>query len=108
MNQTKRRVLGRSCFNIYLINRSPASAIDNVILEELWLGRKSGYNHLERFGSVVYTHKDQGKLKLRAIKGVFTRYPAGTKGVQKCGCVMRRNVSSVETWCLLRMWCLRI
>lgn len=65
---------------VYLINRSPASAIDNEIPEELWIGRKPSYNHLRRFGSVAYIHTDQGKLKPRAIKGIFTGYANGTKG----------------------------
>lgn len=38
------------------------------------------YGHLRRFGSVVYVHVDQGKLKPRALKGVFIGYPVGVKG----------------------------
>lgn len=64
----------------YLINRSHASAIDNELPEELWIGRKPSYNHLRRFGSVAYIHTDQGKLKPRAIKGIFTGYATDTKG----------------------------
>lgn len=64
----------------YLINRSPASAIDHNIPEELWLNRKPGYKHLRRFGAVAYVHLDQGKLKPRALKGIFIGYPTGTKG----------------------------
>ena len=65
---------------VYLINRSDASAIDNEIPEELWIGRKPSYNHLRRFESVAYIHTNQGKLKPRAIKGIFTGYATGTKG----------------------------
>lgn len=64
----------------YVINRSPASAVDHNIPEQLWLGRMPGYKHLRRFGSVAYIHHDQGKLKPRALKGVFIGYPTGTKG----------------------------
>ncbi|CAA7059283.1 unnamed protein product [Microthlaspi erraticum] len=81
----------------YLINRSPASAIDHNVPEQLWLNKKPGYKHLRRFGSVAYVHQDQGKLKPRALKGVFLGYPPGTKGykiwlldVEKC--VISRNV----------------
>lgn len=61
-------------------NRSPSSAIDSNIQEELWLGKKSGYNHMKRFGSVAYVHKDQDKLKPRSVKRVFLNYHVGVKG----------------------------
>ena len=40
----------------YIINRSPASAIDHNVPEELWLNRKPGYKHLKRFCSIAYVH----------------------------------------------------
>ena len=64
---------------VYIINRTPSSANDFNIPEELWLGKTPGYNHLRRFGSVMYVHIDQGKLKPRALKGVFIGYPLGVK-----------------------------
>ncbi|CAA7057839.1 unnamed protein product [Microthlaspi erraticum] len=81
----------------YLVNRSPCSAIDHNVPEQLWLTRKPGYNHLRRFGSVAYVHQDQGKLKPRALKGVFLGYPPGTKGykiwlLNEEKCVISRNV----------------
>jgi hypothetical protein len=81
----------------YIINRSPASAIDHNVPEELWLNRKPGYKHLKRFGSIAYVHHDQGKLKPRAFKGVFLGYPARTKGykiwlLDERKCVISRNV----------------
>lgn len=81
----------------YLINRSPASAIDHNIPEELWLKRKPCYKHLRKFGSVAYVHQDQGKLKPRALKGIFIGYPTGTKGykvwlLDEEKCVISRNV----------------
>ena len=81
----------------YLVNRSPAFAVDHNVPEELWLNRKSGYKHLRRFGSVAYVHQDQGKLKPRALKGVFLGYPQGTKGykiwlLEEMKCVISRNV----------------
>lgn len=66
--------------SVYLINRTPSSAIDLNIPEELWLGKVPGYKHLRRFGSVVYVHVDQGKLRPRALKGIFIGYPTGVKG----------------------------
>lgn len=81
----------------YLINRSPCSAIDHNVPEEIWLDRKPGYKHLRRFGSVAYVYHDQGKLKPRALKGVFLGYPQGTKGykvwlLEEEKCVVSRNV----------------
>ena len=81
----------------YLINRSPASAIDHNVPEELWLNKKPGYKHLRRFGSIAYVHIDQGKLKPRALKGIFIGYPSGTKGykiwlLEEQKCVISRNV----------------
>lgn len=82
---------------VYIINRSPSSAIDHNVPEELWLNRKPGYKHLRRFGSVAYVHQDQGKLKPRALKGIFLGYPTGTKGykiwlLEEEKCVISRNV----------------
>lgn len=81
----------------YLINRSPSSAIDHNIPEELWLNRKPGFKHLRRFGSVAFIHHDQGKLKPRALKGIFIGYPVGTNGykiwlLNEEKCVISRNV----------------
>lgn len=64
----------------YIVNRSPCAAIDHNVPEEVWLGRKPGYQHMKRFGSLAFVHQDQGKLKPRALKGVFLGYPQGTKG----------------------------
>jgi len=82
---------------VYIINRSPSAAIDHNVPEELWLNRKPGYKHLRRFGAVAYVHVDQGKLKPRAIKGIFIGYPSGTKGykvwlLEEQKCVISRNV----------------
>ena len=85
----------------YLINRTPSSAIDNNIPEEVWLNKEPGYKHLRTFGSVVYIHTDQGKLKPRALKGVFIGYPPGVKGykvwlIEQKQCVISRNVQFQE------------
>jgi len=81
----------------YLVNRSPASAVDHNVPEELWLDKKPGYKHLRRFGCIAYVHLDQGKLKPRALKGVFLGYPQGTKGykvwlLDEEKCVISRNI----------------
>lgn len=87
--------------SVYLINRTPSSANDGNIPEQLWLDKEPGYLHLRRFGSVVYVHVDQGKLKPRALKGVFIGYPQGVKGykvwlIEDRKCVVSRNAVFTE------------
>ncbi|CAA7016274.1 unnamed protein product [Microthlaspi erraticum] len=65
---------------VYVINRSPTASIGFKCPEEVWLGKKPGYKHMRKFGALAYVHVDQGKLKPRALKGVFIGYPPGTKG----------------------------
>ena len=81
---------------VYIINRTPSSANDYNIPEEVWLGKTPGYRHLRRFGCNVYVHIDQGKLKPRALKGVFIGYPTGVKGyrvwlLKDRKCIISRN-----------------
>ncbi|CAA7054425.1 unnamed protein product [Microthlaspi erraticum] len=57
----------------YLINRSPCSAIDHNVPEELWLNRKPGYKHLRRFGSVAYGTKGYKVWLLEEEKCVISR-----------------------------------
>lgn len=90
-----------AAFSVYTINRSPSSAVGFKIPEEIWLGKKPGYKHMRKFGSVVYVHTDQGKLKPRAVKGVLIGYPPGTKGykiwlLDDEKCVVSRNVKFCE------------
>ncbi|CAA7038048.1 unnamed protein product [Microthlaspi erraticum] len=87
--------------SVYLINRTPSSANDANIPEQLWLNKEPGYLHLRRSGSVVYVHIDQGKLKPRALKGVFIGYPQGVKGykvwlLEDKKCVVSRNAVFTE------------
>lgn len=82
--------------SVYLINITPSTANDGNVPEQLWLNKEPGYSHLRRFGSVVYIHVDQGKLKPRALKGIFIGYPQGVKGykvwlLEDRKCVISRN-----------------
>ena len=81
---------------VYIINRTPSSANDYNIPEEVWLGKTPGYRHLRRFGCFVYVHIDQGKLKPRVLKEVFIGYPTGVKGyrvwlLKDRKCIISRN-----------------
>jgi hypothetical protein len=53
----------------YLINRSPNSAIDFKILEEVWIGKP-----------VDYAHVNNDKLVFRAQNALFIGYGSGVKG----------------------------
>lgn len=62
---------------------------------------KPGYKHLRKFGSIAYIHHDKGKLKPRALKGVFLGYPTCTKGykvwlIDEKKCVISCNVMFQE------------
>lgn len=65
---------------VYLINRSPSSAVDFAIPEELWTSAMPSLMDLKRYGCVAYVHSSDGKLNPRAKKGIFTGYPEGVKG----------------------------
>jgi hypothetical protein len=64
----------------YLINRSPNSAIDFKIPEELWTGKPVDYYNLRIFGCPAYAHVNNGKLEPRAQKCTFIGYGSGVKG----------------------------
>ncbi|GJV02370.1 retrovirus-related pol polyprotein from transposon TNT 1-94 [Tanacetum coccineum] len=64
----------------YLINRSPSTTLEKKTHIDLWSGHPANYEMLRIFGCVAYSHVNQGKLKPRAIKCIFLRYPEGVKG----------------------------
>ncbi|KAG7533237.1 Reverse transcriptase RNA-dependent DNA polymerase [Arabidopsis thaliana x Arabidopsis arenosa] len=83
--------------SVYLINRSPSSAIEFKIPEEMWTTTLPDLSRLRRFGCVAYVHSDEGKLNPRAKKGIFTGYPEGVKGfrvwlLEEKRCIISRNV----------------
>ena len=82
---------------VYLINRSPSTAIDFELPEERWTGTTPDLSSLRRFGCLAYIHADQGKLNPRSKKGIFTSYPEGVQGykvwlLDEGKCVISRNV----------------
>jgi hypothetical protein len=67
----------------YLINRSPSTAINCKIPEEVWTGHSCDYSNLRIFGCDAYAliSKDQrSKLDPRSKKYVFVGYGDGVKG----------------------------
>ena len=82
---------------VYLINRSPSTAINFKLPAEVWSGTKTDLNHLRKFGCTAYVHVTQAKTSPRAMKGVFMGYPDGTKGYrvwlpEELRCTVSRNV----------------
>nr|GEY96269.1 retrovirus-related Pol polyprotein from transposon TNT 1-94 [Tanacetum cinerariifolium] len=69
-----------TCTAVYLINRSPSTAIDKKTPMEMWSRHPSDYEMLRTFGCVAYSHVQQGKLEPRAVKCVLLGYPEGVKG----------------------------
>ncbi|CAA7029323.1 unnamed protein product [Microthlaspi erraticum] len=65
---------------VYIINRSPSSAIEFEVPEHLWTGHKPDYSHLRRFGCISYVHTVSDKISPRAVKAVLLGYAQGTKG----------------------------
>lgn len=65
---------------VYLINRSPSSAINFEVPEERWSSVMPDLTNLKRFGCLAFVHTSDGKLNPRAKRGYFTGYPDGVKG----------------------------
>ncbi|CAA7027632.1 unnamed protein product [Microthlaspi erraticum] len=83
--------------SVYLINRTPSSAIEFDIPEERWSSAVPHLSGLRKFGCVAHTHSDDGKLIPRAKKGIFTSYPSGVKGfriwlLEEEKCLISRNI----------------
>lgn len=83
------------------MNRSPSSSIGFKTPEEVWLNKVPRYRHLRRFGLVVFVYTNQGKLRSRALIGIFIGYPTGTKGykvwmMEGDECVVSRSVKFQE------------
>jgi len=67
----------------FIINRSPLSAIDFKIPEEVWLGSLVDHSSLKIFGCPTYVHVQSGehsKLDSNSRKCVFLGFENGVKG----------------------------
>ncbi|CAL2279392.1 unnamed protein product [Prunus armeniaca] len=68
---------------VYLLNRSPIKALENITPFETYNGRKPGICHLKVFGSLCYVHvptETRQKLDAKSVKGVFVGYAVCEKG----------------------------
>jgi hypothetical protein len=64
----------------YLVNRSPHSALDFKVPEEIWSGNPVDYSNLRIFGCPAYAHVNDGKLAPRAVECIFLGYASESKG----------------------------
>ena len=68
---------------VYLKNRCPTKAVQEMTSFEAWYGKKPGVDHLRVFGCDAYCHipKDErGKFDAKARKCIFLGYGETTKG----------------------------
>ena len=90
------RILGRGDGAIcYLVNRSPSSALEDKIPQEVWIGKKLSLSHLRVFGCDAYVHvpKEKGtKLDSKFEKCSFIGYKDGLKGYKLWNPVTRKVV----------------
>ena len=71
---------------VYIMNRTPITAIHNVTHEEKYTGKILDLSHMKVFGCIAYVHvPDELRIKLdpKAKKCVFTGYFLEQKGY-KC------------------------
>ncbi|CAL8993818.1 unnamed protein product, partial [Prunus brigantina] len=68
---------------VYIQNRSPTKALENVTPFEAFSGRKPGIKHMRVFGSVCFCHVPsqlRSKLEDAAVKCIFVGYGKCEKG----------------------------
>jgi transposase InsO family protein len=71
---------------IYIMNRTPTSAIHGMTLEEKFTNKKPYFSHLRVFGCITYVHvpdHKRSKLDPKAEKCIFIGYSLKQKGY-KC------------------------
>jgi hypothetical protein len=71
---------------VYILNNSPAKALNGRTLYEAWHGCKSAVSHLRVFGYLVFAMELRhiGKLDDRSTPGVFNGYADGSKAYHIC------------------------
>ncbi|KAL0323577.1 UNVERIFIED_CONTAM: Retrovirus-related Pol polyprotein from transposon TNT 1-94 [Sesamum angustifolium] len=68
---------------VYLLNRCPTKAVQNITPIEALSGKKPSAKHLRVFGSICYVHiptEKRHKLEEKTEKGIFLGYSTQSKG----------------------------
>ena len=89
---------------MYLLNRSPTTALKDETPFERLFGKRPDISHLKVFGCVSYTHVPENqrrKLDAKARKAIFVGYPLGVKGyklydLEKKSFIVSRDVKFLE------------
>ena len=71
------------CTAVYLHNRSPTAALENITPFECLYGKKPDVSHLGVFGCVCYIYvpnSQRQKLDAKVRKAILIGYPTGVKG----------------------------
>lgn len=81
---------------VYIINRSPASAVQFKIPEEIWCGKEVSVRHLRVFGSKCVIHipkQSRKKLDQSGQEGVFVGYSQTQKAYR---ILLKDNTVKIE------------
>lgn len=68
---------------VYILNRSPTKAVQNITPKEAWSGHKPSVAHLRVFGCLAYVHvpvQKRKKLDAKSQLCIFVGYSTATKG----------------------------
>ena len=83
---------------MYVLNRTPSSAVPGITPFEAWFGYKPDVSNLCIFGSLAYVHVQRDKrgssLGSHMEKCIFLGYPEGVKGWRFYNPVTKRIVIS--------------
>ena len=81
----------------FIINRSPSSAIDFKISEEVCSSKLVDYSSLKIFGCPAYVYVQSGKcskLDLKSRKCIFLGFEKGVKGYRLWDPISKKTVTS--------------
>ncbi|KAK2997449.1 hypothetical protein RJ639_025454 [Escallonia herrerae] len=81
----------------YLINRSPSSAINHRVPEEVWSGKQVNFSAMKFFGCPAYVHlhnEERSKLDPKSKECIFLGYEEGVKGYRLWDPVAKKKVIS--------------
>ncbi|KAL0364615.1 UNVERIFIED_CONTAM: putative mitochondrial protein [Sesamum angustifolium] len=70
---------------VYLLNRCPTKAVQNMTPIEAWSGKKPSAKHLRVFGSICYVNiptEKRHKLEEKTEKGIFLGYSTQSKATE--------------------------
>lgn len=83
----------------YLINRSPTTALDGDIPEEIWTGKNLNYSHLKIFGCEEFVHipkENRTKLDDKSMKCIFLGYADEDFGYRLWDPVKHKIIRSMD------------